>query len=437
MRGLFVVGGRVRGTVGDEDDASTAVLSDYVGQLLQVRHLSVLMGAGASFHLGSPQIRNLSNQVIAEVVAGSQEALSPLELAALRCLNPTDAGDLEILLTTLQSALSFASATKAQALVIDGKDHEVETLVSLRRKLNWSLAAQCRLPRPGFPRSLRPKWDAHQTFFARLLRSRRADLPRPRIFTTNYDLVIERSLDGLGVPYIDGFSGTIERRMNLETYNYDIYRTHAATQEVVGRVDSMLHIYKLHGSLNWRFDAEGQAGTVVTREIPDAPQGDDGLVLIYPTPAKERDTLAFPYSDLLRLFSNTLQVPDTALLCIGYGFADEHINRIITGSLSSNQSLSLLVVDPMGVYGNPDLLLGLKPDVGKTVADVGIEPAKTRTAALAAIQDSRISYITGESAKFENFASVMPDPNRFESGDDKSSLAIQIQEVAAQLGLQK
>jgi len=436
MRGLFVVGSRVRGFVGDEVDAPTAALSDYVGQLLQVRHLSVLMGAGASFHLGSPQIRNLSNELIAQGVAESQEPLTPLEVDVLAGLNPTDAGDLEILLTTLQSALSFASATQAEVLTIAGSDHEVQTLVSLRRKLNWSLAAQCRLPRLGFPVSGRPKWDAHQTFFARLLRARRADLPRPRIFTTNYDLVIERSLDGLGLPYIDGFSGTIERRLSLETYNYDIYRTHAATQEVVGRVDSMLHIYKLHGSLNWRFDAEGQVGTVVTRETPDAAQDDDGLVLIYPTPAKERDTLAFPYSDVLRLFSNTLQMPDTALLCIGYGFADEHINRIITGSLSSNQSLSLLVVDPMGIYGDPGLLLGLKPKVGVALAGFGIEPLKTRAAALASLQDSRISIVTGEIARFEEFVSVMPDPNRFESSDGKSSLAMQIQEVAAQLGLE-
>jgi hypothetical protein len=236
---------------------------------------------------------------------------------------------------------------------------------------------------------------------------------------------------------VDGFAGTIERRMNLETYNYDIYRTHEATQDVVSRVDSMLHVYKLHGSLTWRFAGAGaQGGTVVSSESEGVADEDQGLVLIYPTPAKERDTLAFPYSDLFRLFSNTLQAPDTALLCIGYGFADEHINRIITGALSYNQSLSLLVVDPMGLYGDPSHLLGVEAEVGSSLGDFGVTPLESRPAALAALEDSRVSFLTGESACFENFAQIMPDPNRLEPEIDKRSLAIQLQDAAARLGLQ-
>ena len=63
-------------------------------------------------------------------------------------------------------------------------------------------------------RTLDPPFDvdpllAHRTFLSRIVRSRRSNLPRPRIFTTNYDLVIESALDELGYPYIDGFSGRL------------------------------------------------------------------------------------------------------------------------------------------------------------------------------------------------------------------------------------
>lgn len=435
MKGLLGVGGRLRYAVQDDDESGNPIIS-HLGQVLQVRHLSVLMGSGASFHLGSPQIRNLGNDRIVELVEATGATLDEAEQRALKAVNPDDDGDLEALLTTLQSALGFGSATRAEAIHIAGCEHEIKVLRSLRLKLNRSLAEQCRLPRDGFPRSGREPLAAHETFFSRLLRARRGDLPRPRVFTTNYDLVIERSLDALGVPYMDGFSGTVEKRLNLETYNYDIYRTHSATQDVVGRVASALHLYKLHGSLNWRFKTgRWNAGTVTIAD-ESATADLEELALIYPTPAKERDTLAFPYSDLFRLFANTLQVPDTALVSIGYGFADEHLNRIILGALASNQSLSVLLVDPVALYGDPAKLEPLTPARDVALDDIGVPLQDSRLAALAKLQDSRISVITGGIGAFEAFADLMPDPHQGQPDVDGPTLARQLELTAAALGLQ-
>ena len=81
----------------------------------------------------------------------------------------------------------------------------------------------------------------------------------------------------------------------------------------------------------------------------DAPAEDDDLVLIYPTSAKEGDTLAYPYSDLLRLLGDAVQQEDTAVLVAGYGFADPHINRLLLRSLATNPALNVFVADPYAV----------------------------------------------------------------------------------------
>ncbi|MFA5607319.1 MAG: hypothetical protein WDA07_09035 [Leucobacter sp.] len=48
--------------------------------------------------------------------------------------------------------------------------------------------------------------------FYRRLAQRERSLPRPWVFTTNYDLFNETAMDRLGIPYINGFLGSIERR---------------------------------------------------------------------------------------------------------------------------------------------------------------------------------------------------------------------------------
>ena len=49
-QGLFIVGGVVKSRVTNGDQQ---VLQDYLSNLLQVHNLVILIGSGASFHLGS------------------------------------------------------------------------------------------------------------------------------------------------------------------------------------------------------------------------------------------------------------------------------------------------------------------------------------------------------------------------------------------------
>ena len=119
---------------------------------------------------------------------------------------------------------------------------------------------------PSLAEALDPPFDvdpllAHRTFLSRIIRSRRSNLPRPRVFTTNYDLIIESALDELGYPYIDGFSGTVDRRLNLAFYGLDFHRVETTTQSVLARADGALYLHKVHGSLNWRSSTDRDRST--------------------------------------------------------------------------------------------------------------------------------------------------------------------------------
>ncbi|TDP89778.1 SIR2-like protein [Leucobacter luti] len=418
--GLFLIGGIIKSQLKAED---RQVVEDHISTLLQVHNLVILIGSGASFHLGSPSTRNLSTKAVEELIIQSGGTVTPHDGLLLIALNPKDSGDLEKLLNGLQLAVALSAQAGDLAITLgsgtDAKEFEVDEVEALRKKIGTALAYACRLP--GGSASIDKDYRddpllAHRRFISRIVRSRRANLPRPRVFTTNYDLVIERALDTLGYPYIDGFSGTVDRRLNLAFYGLDFHRVETTSQQVLARAESALYLHKIHGSLNWRAVSEQHSTTgvesVEVRQVAEDAASDDERVLIYPTTAKEGDTLAYPYSDLMRLLGDAVQQDDTAIISVGYGFADPHINRILLRSLAMNPALSVLVADPSAVLEQEDLDAASQRDdiIGKSLMEAGLNPKNTAVSALAQGSDSRIAVLTGEKGKFTAFSELMPDP---------------------------
>ena len=414
-KGLFIVGGTVKEVIANSEPTS---VREHLSSLLQVKNLVVLLGSGASFHLGSPKTRDLTNQQVLELIRNAGLSPTSEDQALLTTINPTDSGDLEKLLNGLQLAASRATQAGQDAVTLgsgsDAKSYSKSDVDGLRRRINRALAEGCRLPKDGG--LLDPPFDsdpllAHRTFLSRILRSRRSNLPRARIFTTNYDLVIETALDQLGYPYIDGFSGTVDRRLNLAFYGLDFHRVETTTQSVLARAEGALYLHKVHGSLNWRASNDRDRLTgLESLEVKqsDVPAEDDELVLIYPTSAKEGDTLAYPYSDLLRLLGDAVQQEDTAVIVAGYGFADAHINRVLLRSLATNAALNVLVADPYAVLDEPDLAALTSDAHQRQFNDLSATPKATAIAALAKASDSRIAVLTGEPGKFTELAHLMP-----------------------------
>ena len=433
----------------------TRRVTETVGRLLQVRNLAVLIGAGASFHLGSPSIRALTSQDVRDFVEVAALSLPEGEARVLEALVGSTPADLENLLGTLSSSISYAKAVGLVEIPLrqPGDTFPAQDFENLRATVNAALAAACNLPNlTDLPDAIREDpWHAHREFFRRLLRSRRGDLPRVKVFTTNYDLVIEQTLDDAGITYFDGFVGTVRRTFAPRAFGHELFLPAPADDRRMLRLEDVVYLYKLHGSINWRSEVSGKTmdiGSVL--QVPQNQEREPGeLALIYPTPHKELDVLGFPYAELFRALADVVTEPETALLVIGYSFGDEHINRIIFQALASNPTLQLFVVDPFGVVApeapsdlpvkpaaqtpaegmhspQPEMDAQEKGTAATTNAEAIGPPIllETRLGRLASVRDARIAIFTGAAAKFVNFAGeVMPDPEALASNQEGVQLA--------------
>jgi hypothetical protein len=171
--------------------------------------------------------------------------------------------------------------------------------------------------------------DLYQAFYRKLVYRDRA-LPRPWVFTTNYDLFNEIAMDRLGIPYSNGFSGVVERRFNPAVFRYSLAEQLDISSRKWTAVDNFVYLCKLHGSVSW---IEESGGLFPIRETQNATPGAHRL-LIYPTPAKQNASFGSPYSDLFREFQSRIAREQSVLFVVGYGFADEHVNNIIFRALT-------------------------------------------------------------------------------------------------------
>ena len=249
---------------------------------------------------------------------------------------------------------------------------------------------------------------------------------RVNFFTTNYDPMIELSLEELNVPFNDGFTGRVKpvfdpssfSRLMCEQSLFMEYTSQVATANVL----------KAHGSLTWRRDAGGriayssvddtldscyegfadavdldqvvevghlveaecdEAGLTELRELAgELPEGDRDLIdgftdkydsiLCIVNPAKrkfEETVLEQSYYDLLRIYANELDRNNALLLVFGFSFADEHILELTKRAIRSNPKLIVLISCHTrddaawyrSLFPNADNVYFIAPDEGKEI----------------------------------------------------------------------
>ena len=201
-------------------------------------------------------------------------------------------------------------------------------VTNIIQKVIIHIVGQCTKGR--FSSGVNSVLNIYQLFFRKLL-FRDRTLPRPWIFSANYDLLCERAMDRLGIPSCNGFSGIVERRFNPSTFRYSLAEQLDISSRKWSAVDSFVYLCKLHGSVNW---IEDRQGLFPFRELQEAPPADQSRIMIYPTPAKQNASFGSPYSDLFREFQSRIVREQSVLFVLGYGFGDEHINNVIFQALT-------------------------------------------------------------------------------------------------------
>jgi len=347
------------------------------GTLLKSDTVSFLLGAGASKECGGPLIgavpleleRNLLRDgVFGKTKLGIRAWLKCFYLTACR-LAPqdnaipanrdeilqrrsaliTEPDNAKPLAVNFEVLLGLLHKWRACLPSVEGRlrlagdppvDLQANVIRECIRRATLALAILCKLPTQE---ATQESFDAYRDLLRKIL-TRPLNLKRANVFTLNYDTLVEQAADAEGVVLIDGFVGTVFRTFRPESYDHDLYFPGETTEGRVHRLDRVLHLYKLHGSITWTADAPTWENPYGIRAHSDE-LSDDQPVLIYPTPAKSADTLGMPYTDLLRRFSAAVVRPQSVLFVLGYGFGDEHICAIVRQALAI-PSFTLVIVDP-------------------------------------------------------------------------------------------
>lgn len=209
------------------------------------------------------------------------------------------------------------------------------------------------------------------------------------IFSTNIDTFVEQAAENTGVEFNDGFKGHI-----TPIFREDCFTNVVTKVSPIFQNTSLIPIFnylKMHGSINWKSEGEqvlcdsklsqieelapvanrlgddqiikiieetdtignlkskaedikGKAGYNPSDDFNGFKEKYSDLIMINPRKAKFRESvLELHFYELLRLFSNALEMNTTLLLVAGFSFADEHIAKITLRAANANPTLLVIV----------------------------------------------------------------------------------------------
>ncbi|CUW20153.1 SIR2 family protein [Leuconostoc gasicomitatum] len=155
------------------------------------------------------------------------------------------------------------------------------------------------------------------------------------LFTTNYDLYIEKAVDELigtsRFVFNDGANGYFKRVLESSNYNR-VVSYKGLNDNYISEIPS-ISLIKPHGSMNW---SEQNGIITIGNEVAKTPK------IVKPTGIEEKDTyLDNHYYEMLRVFQLELDKPQSVLFIIGFSFQDKHIKKMVKRAL---QNPELLVV---------------------------------------------------------------------------------------------
>lgn len=309
--------------------------------------LTWLLGAGISFGAKIPLMYPLTNRVKALAQGTEHLAL----LTALFNEIPEGA-HIEHILSHLGDYGALASRSRSKTVSIDNTVFSLEQMNNAHKAILKWIAETIRWGYvPARDENAEQVGNAakplvqigdHKDFVDALFKTSQAGLHDRRravkLFTTNYDTLLEDALALASVSYWDGFSGGAVA-----------FRTHRFGDEEPTKAIRAC-VVKLHGSIDWHLGDDGKVWRV--RDIDTYPNR-NGLILIHPQATKyaatQRDPFAAQFDLLRKSLSNR---EDNVLAICGYSFGDDHINdeiEICMGRADSRTTLLAFVREVDGL----------------------------------------------------------------------------------------
>jgi hypothetical protein len=291
-----------------------------VQQLFRATPL-VLVGSGFSCGFGLPSMselgEHLSTSLEGVLVSAEAKALWSKALPSIRA-------DLEAGLKTIPSG-----ALGSQEVVTALREQTAHLIIARTRKAEGEILS-----------AKAPHLSAPVRLLKRLFEGAPQNAECIPIITTNYDTLIELFADLAEVPIDTGFSGLRRRRARPSPIFQTQYRRLLATAKRATTYDHRpcvtARLMKPHGSITWQL-VDGEPVEVLN-DLTDAPRS-----IVIPGPSKYEDVLVNNLFDSMRGEMNQAVNRATALLCIGFGFNDDHLQRVIKSRLEAGMPTGILV----------------------------------------------------------------------------------------------
>jgi hypothetical protein len=160
------------------------------------------------------------------------------------------------------------------------------------------------------------------------------------VITTNYDTLLELFCDIAKLPLDTGFSG-FRRRMPRS--NPLFLTRYSRTRSIDTKKGAVLEhrpcltvrLHKPHGSITW----------VATKDGPIEVINDYSSLtkaIVVPGPSKYQDALVNTLFDTMRTEMNGVFSRANALICVGFGFNDDHLQGVIKARLDAHMPMLII-----------------------------------------------------------------------------------------------
>lgn len=252
--------------------------------------------------------------------------------------------------------------------------------------------------------------------------SRAASRERLHIFTTNYDRLIEHGCDLAGLRIIDRFVGALNPVFRSTRVEIDLHYNPPGIRGEPRFMEGVIRLTKLHGSLDWHLNKNYRQ--IHRKGIPfgspsdhtDVPKQPIDTVMIYPNPAKDVETTQYPYAELFRDFAASICRPNAVVVTYGYGFGDDHINRVLLDMLTI-PSTHLVIV----AYAADERVIGFCHKARDAQVSLLIGPHFADIAALVEnyLPKPALDHITARMTELMKHR--LPDPTPVIAGTDPAA----------------
>ena len=200
------------------------------------RHVCLFLGAGVGKSCGLPDVEGLQGRVL-EALEGPAHALLTRQLRG---------NNLEGALSRIRRIAALVTGEDT----VDGLD--AATAMELDRTICQNIST-----------ALNVDTGEHDSVICLAAWAARSNYHFPlELFTVNYDLLLEGALEKMRVPYFDGFIGALNARFHTEL----VEAMPGTDNETMPSF--LVRLWKLHGSLNWVWNEEGQV-VRIGRAAPD------------------------------------------------------------------------------------------------------------------------------------------------------------------------